>query len=467
MSWSRYSHYARPSSSPRSVGVLQRKCACGKSASTSGDQCEECKRKKTMGLQTKLAVNSPDDAYEREADQVADAVSAPGIATQPSHVPTSIQRLPTSNTLSPQVPPSVEQTLARSGRPLDPKSRALLEPRLGVTFADVRVFDDAQSAASATDIGARAYTHGYDIVFAPGQYNPQTPSGLHLLAHELTHVLQQTGAQQTSTASSSVQRDLAIEPQAVDKKERQLSEQNIKDAIRFNKTRIKSKKAMADIRDVLGISREPAESDADLALAVARWQFAHGVSQDGLLGPITMMLLVEELQAESGQVNAPGDKAETLKKSVTKKNILDVDDRFCGCEENLKDEIKSADAFIARYSACGADSANKTGKDIEACVAKSAGGIKILASTSSTGAITADCQRTGPCAALLCRIDLAHEQIHSVHTGDLKRQAGGDTKAFNAAFNDATDWVADEIDSRNTDKSLAKWALKVLERTCP
>ncbi len=246
-----------------------------------------------------------------------------------------------------------------------------------------------------------------------------------------------------------------------------MTEQNIKDAIRFNRDRIRSKKAMGDIRDVVGIPREPAESDADLALAVARWQFTHGVSQDGLLGPTTMMLLVEELQAEVGEVNKPGDKADTLKKSVTKKNILDVDERFCGCEPNLENEIKTADAFIASYSACGADKANKTGRDIEACVAKSFGGvIKVLASTASTGAITADCQRTGPCAALLCRIDLAHEQIHSVHTSDLKTQAG-DSKAFIAAFNDATDWVADEIDSRNTDKSLAKWALKVLERTCP
>jgi hypothetical protein len=448
-------------------GGLQRKCACGKSASALADQCEDCKRKKAIGLQTKLAVSAPDDAYEREADQVADAVSATGIASPPSRRPTRIQRLPAGNALTAEAPPSVQQTLARSGRPLDPSARALLEPRLGVSFADVRVYDDAQSAESANDIDARAYTHGHDIVFAPGQYTPQTPGGLHLLAHELTHVVQQNGARPTAASASPVQRDLAIDPQAVDKKERPLSEQNVKDAIQFNKNRIRSKKAMGDIRDVLGIAREPAESDADLALAVARWQFAHGAAQDGLLGPITMMLLVEELQAEAGAVNKLGDKADALKKSVTRKNILDVDERFCGCEEQLKNEIKSADSFIANYSACGTDKANKTGRDIEACVSKRVGPVKVLASTASTGAITADCQRTGPCAALLCRIDLAHEQIHSVHTGDLKQQAHGDAKAFNTAFNDATDWVADEIDSRNTDKSLANWALKVLERTCP
>lgn len=445
-------------STPTPVGALQRKCACGKSTSLPGEQCEDCQRKKNLGLQTILAVGAADDTYEREADQVADAISASPTAQLPTH----FQRYPVTHGLGPDAPPTVVQTLTRSGRTLDPGARSSLEPRLGVSFADVRIHDDAPAGESAQSINARAYTHGHDIVFAPGQYQPHTPSGMHLLAHELTHVVQQHGG------ASSVQRDLAIDPQATDKTERSLTEQNIKDAIRFNKDRIRSKKAMADIRDVLGIPREPAVSDADLALAVARWQFAHGVSQDGLLGPITMMLLVEELQAEAGEVTTPGDKADTVKKSVNKKNILDVDQRFCGCEPQLEKEIKTADTFIAAYASCGADKANKTGKDIEACVSKSfGGGITVLASTASTGAITADCKRTGPCAALLCRIDLAHEQIHSVHTGDLKTQAGGDSKAFDKAFNDATDWVADEIDSRNTDKSLAKWALKVLEQTCP
>jgi len=54
-----------------------------------------------------------------------------------------------------------------------------------------------------------------------------------------------------------------------------------------------------------------------------------------------------------------------------------------------------------------------------------------------------------------------------VHTGELKQQHGAGTSAFTKAFNDASDWVSDEINSRNTDKSLAAWALKVLERTCP
>lgn len=441
---------------PGAHSLVQRQCSCGKPAN-SGGQCEECKRKKQLGVQAKLALGRTDDAYEREADRVSDAISQPASMSPDARVAPRIQRLSSGSSEASAVPTSVEQTLSGSGRPLDPQARAKLEPRFGASFADVRIHDDGQAADSARDIGAHAYTRGHDIVFGTGQYRPQAPDGLHLLAHELTHVVQQTGT---------VQRDLAIEPQGTDKKERPMSEQEIKDAIRFNKNRIKSKKTLSEIRDVVGIAPEPAESDRELALAVARWQFAHGVAQDGQLSPVTVMLLVEEFQGESALVPELATSAENLKKEFSGKTFLDIDASFCGCEPALNAEIKTADEFIGHYKACGADPANKTGEQIETCVSAKVGGVKVLASTSSTGQITANCERTGPCAQLLCRIDLAHEQIHSVHTGELKQQHGSGA-AFNAAFNDAPDWVADEIDSRNTDKSLAKWALKVLERTCP
>jgi hypothetical protein len=54
-----------------------------------------------------------------------------------------------------------------------------------------------------------------------------------------------------------------------------------------------------------------------------------------------------------------------------------------------------------------------------------------------------------------------------VHTGELRQQHGAGTSAFTKAFTDKADWVADEIKSRNTSTSMAAWALKVLERTCP
>ncbi len=361
------------------------------------------------------------------------------------------------------VPASVQGTLAGSGQPLDAAPRVLMERQFGRSFADVRIHVNGAAAESAREIGARAYTHGRDIAFAAGEYRPGTAEGLRLLAHELAHVVQQSGE-----AGAPVQRDLAIEPQGVNKKERALSEQDIKDAIAFNKAQIKKKETLREIRDVVGVDPDPAESDRDLALGVARWQAAQGVAQDGKLGAVTVMLLVEELQAESTLVSSLGAEAETLKGQFAKGTFLDVDASFCGCKAALESEIKEADSMIAHYSACGADSANKSGDDIEACVKKRIGGkLTLLGSTSSTGAITVTCARSGPCRDLLCRIDLAHEQIHSVHTGELKQQHGAGTAAFTKAFNDPADWVADEVNSRNTDKSLSKWALTVLERICP
>jgi hypothetical protein len=447
---------------PAAAPLLQRKCACGGGASELSGQCEDSAKKK-LGLQT-FALGRPGDAYEREADQAADRAmrGASGLARGLSRVSGPRVAGAEASAEAGAVPASVARTLAGAGQGLAPAPRALMERRFGRSFADVRIHLDTTAAQSAREIGARAYTHGRDIAFAASAYQPGTTAGLSLLAHELAHVVQQSGA-----GGAPVQRDLAIEPQGINKTERKLSEQDIKAAIEFNKTRIKKKETIREIRDVIGIDPDPAVSDRDLALGVARWQASHGVAQDGQLGPVTVMLLVEELQAESSLVSSLGADAETLKSQFAKGTFLDIDISFCGCKSNLQDEIKSADSFIGHYSACGSDPANKTGDDIEACVSKRVGGITLLGSTSSTGAITVTGARKGPCAKLMERIDLAHEQIHSVHTGELKQQHGAGTATFKKAFNDAKDWVADETNSRNTDKSLSKWALSVLDRICP
>jgi hypothetical protein len=66
-----------------------------------------------------------------------------------------------------------------------------MESRFGKDFSRVRVHADAQAAKSAQEVNALAYTVGHDIVFGAGRYSPGTSSGQHLLAHELTHVVQQ------------------------------------------------------------------------------------------------------------------------------------------------------------------------------------------------------------------------------------------------------------------------------------
>lgn len=97
-----------------------------------------------------------------------------------------------------EVPASVHEVLQSPGQPLDAASRAFFEPRFGQDFSRVRVHGDAKAAESAQAVNASAYTVGRDLVFDEGQYAPTTFAGRQLLAHELTHVVQQntmTGGQ--------------------------------------------------------------------------------------------------------------------------------------------------------------------------------------------------------------------------------------------------------------------------------
>lgn len=131
--------------------VLQRKCACGGNHDSSGE-CEEC-RKKRLG-----------SSLQRAASATAPAGFAP---------------------------PVVHEVLQSQGQALDHATRARMESRFGHDFSQVKIHTDAKAAASAQAVNALAYTVGRDMVFGAGQYTPATPQGQKLLAHELTHVVQQ------------------------------------------------------------------------------------------------------------------------------------------------------------------------------------------------------------------------------------------------------------------------------------
>jgi hypothetical protein len=77
------------------------------------------------------------------------------------------------------------------GRPLEPEVRSDMEQRLGHDFGEVRVHADGQAGESARSVGAHAYTVGSEVVFQPSSWAPETPDGRRMLAHELTHVVQQ------------------------------------------------------------------------------------------------------------------------------------------------------------------------------------------------------------------------------------------------------------------------------------
>jgi hypothetical protein len=160
-------------------------------------------------IQAKLAVSNPGDPAEREADHVADTImrsdagaslSSPcscsddGAMGEEGHQERSqptIHRSASAPAAPSHVPRIVGDVLRSSGHPLDPATRAFFEPRFGHDFSHVRIHTGPEAAESARSIQAHAYTSGSDIVFAPGRYSPESTSGRTLLAHELTHVLQQ------------------------------------------------------------------------------------------------------------------------------------------------------------------------------------------------------------------------------------------------------------------------------------
>lgn len=148
-------------------------------------------------VQAKLEMTSPDDLEEQEADAVANEVINGGkIARQVSGG---------SGSSGIAVPRQMESRLLHSqggGQPMPHGLRSMMESGFGQQFSQVRLHADAEAADLSSSIGAKAFTYGNDIFFNHGQYSPYSSSGQHLLAHELTHVLQQGGKVARSMSSS-------------------------------------------------------------------------------------------------------------------------------------------------------------------------------------------------------------------------------------------------------------------------
>lgn len=183
---------------------------------------------RSRGIQAKLTVNQPGDRYEQEADRMAEAVmrmpeprNTKGMEITTSCIPTLQRMCPgcledkqreeanseadgeEENLQAKEVPGhSVEAgstiqaqiaAMRGGGQPLPPAERSFFEQRFGHNLSAVRIHADSRAAESAGRLQALAYTSSRDIVFGAGQYAPQTRSGRQLIAHELTHVLQQGG----------------------------------------------------------------------------------------------------------------------------------------------------------------------------------------------------------------------------------------------------------------------------------
>jgi hypothetical protein len=233
-------------------GLLQRKCDCGNAAGLTG-KCSGCQSKRLTKqpdsvaqtgsapvlhdlIQPKLTVGEPGNKYEQEADLIADQVMRmPETSIQRQVEPEEdeaegmvqrkiadqitplvqrqvlpdieeeekeevIQAKTIDNQVAPleqqqessEVPPTVHEALRSPSQPLDPVTRAFMEPRFGHNFSRVRVHSGTAAERSAREVNAHAYTVGHNIVFGMGRFVPGTHEGQRLIAHELTHVVQQS-----------------------------------------------------------------------------------------------------------------------------------------------------------------------------------------------------------------------------------------------------------------------------------
>jgi hypothetical protein len=169
-------------------------------------------------IQPKLAINQPNDKYEQEADAVADSIMRmhdPPVQRKCAECEKEeegkqvIQRKESVQEGSGEINQIAENIvgIASSGTPLPEGIRDFFEPKFGFDFSNVKIHTDAAASQSAGSIHAKAYTYKNNIVFNSNEYQPGTEAGKKLLAHELTHVVQQT-------TSSLPQNTIQLQPNA-------------------------------------------------------------------------------------------------------------------------------------------------------------------------------------------------------------------------------------------------------------
>ena len=178
-----------------------------------------------LGAQPKLRVGPPNDRFEQEADRVADQVmrmagpqgtsaldlagaAAPGgiqrlcaeceeeVRRQPIEEEEELQMKRASGA-RPEIGTGAQAQISGlrgGGQPLSASLRGFFEARFGHDFSQVRLHQGNRASEAARALGARAYTLGQDVVFGQGEYRHESDQGRRLIAHELTHVVQQTGA---------------------------------------------------------------------------------------------------------------------------------------------------------------------------------------------------------------------------------------------------------------------------------
>ncbi|MUG97774.1 DUF4157 domain-containing protein [Scytonema sp. UIC 10036] len=181
-------------------------------------------------IQFSLTIGQRGDAYEREADAIADRVAAmprstaSDLATKNSNTPDSQQvnrkqsvgmrslmrQADGSPTPTPKNLETSLQQARGNGSPLNANTRTEMEGAFDADFSRVQIHTGREAATLNKSLGARAFTHGNEIFFNSGEYQPQSQQGRHLLAHELTHTLQQGASIQRKPVISSTSNDVQM-----------------------------------------------------------------------------------------------------------------------------------------------------------------------------------------------------------------------------------------------------------------
>jgi hypothetical protein len=166
------------------------------------------------------------------------------------------------------------------------------EPRLGHPLGEVRIHTSPEAGEAARAISARAFTHRTDVAFAPGEYAPWTSAGRQLLAHELVHVVQQSGL-----TAPPVQRDLATPPPAtLPATQAVLTHGQVLAALAFNRARYDPVRTRL-IQDIVGSTPTGIWTEDDIVL-IGELQESYGLTKDGMVGPATFRFLDAEVRRE-------------------------------------------------------------------------------------------------------------------------------------------------------------------------
>ena len=175
------------------------------------------------GIQFKMNVGQPGDKFEREADRMADKVMRMPASASPvkeeklqrqaddtlqkkeeekiQKAPAAEEKLQRKGDGTPTINAGTQsaiQNLSSGGQPLAPDVRSYMEPRFGADFSKVRIHSDPEAASLSNQLSARAFTYQNHVFFSGNQYQPGTSEGKQLLAHELTHTIQQGHSVQRS-----------------------------------------------------------------------------------------------------------------------------------------------------------------------------------------------------------------------------------------------------------------------------